>query len=54
MWDEDPDIYEEMDEHDLEHESGDDFADFGADSEIGVLGEGEAFDEYSSYLDDER
>ena len=51
MWDEDPDIFEEMDEHDLGHESLGDFADFGHDSGIGELTEDEALDEYNSYFD---
>jgi hypothetical protein len=51
MWDEDPDIFEEMNEHDLGHESAEDFADFGLDSEMGELTEAEAFDEYNSYFD---
>ena len=48
MWDEDPDIFEEMGEHDLGHESA---ADFGFDSEMGELTEAETLDEYNSYFD---
>ncbi|UCF15837.1 MAG: hypothetical protein JSW59_20770 [Phycisphaerales bacterium] len=54
MWDPDPDVFDDMDEHDFEHESQEDMADFGLDSEMGVLTEGEAFDEYSSYFDEEN
>lgn len=53
MWDHDPELFDDMDEHDFEHEPDDDLEDFGLDSEMGVLTEGEAFDEYSSYFDDE-
>jgi len=50
-WHEDPDIFEEMDEHDLGHESAEDSADLGFDSEMGELAEDEALDEYNSYFD---
>lgn len=53
MWDPDPDIFDDMDEPDFEHESEEDFTDFELDSEMGVLSDSEAFDEYSSYFDDE-
>ena len=51
MWDEDPDVFEEMDEPDLGPESSEELADFGFDSEMGELSEAEALDEYSSYFD---
>jgi hypothetical protein len=51
MWDEDPDVFEELDEHDLGHESSDDVGDFGFDSEMGEFSEAEALDEYNSYFD---
>lgn len=51
MWDEDPDIFDEMDEQEIEHESGEDFADFALDSDMGEFNEAEALDEYSSYFD---
>ena len=53
MWDPEPDIFDDMDEQDFEHDSEGFSTDFGLDSEMGVLSDGEAFDEYSSYLDDE-
>lgn len=43
MWDEEPDIVEALEEHDLECESADDFSDFGFDSSIT---EGAAEDTY--------
>ena len=51
MWDEDPDVFEEMDEHDLRHESAEEIADFGFDSEMRELSEAEALDEFNSYFD---
>lgn len=53
MWDEDPDIFDAMDEHEFENDSVDDFADLELASEMGELSEGEAFEEYGSYFDDE-
>jgi hypothetical protein len=53
MWDPDPEIFDDMDEHDFEHEPEEDMTSFDLDSEMEVLSDGEAFDEYSSYFDDE-
>lgn len=53
MWDHDPEIFDDMDEHDFEHEPEEDMTDFDLDSEMEVLSDGDAFDEYNSYFDDE-
>lgn len=53
MWDPEPDMFDDMDEPDFEHESMGDMTDFGMDSDMGVLSDGEAFDEYSSYFNDD-
>jgi len=54
MWDPEPEIFDDMDEHDFEHEPEGFSTDFGMDSEMGVLSEGDAFDEYSSYFEDDE
>ena len=53
MWDEEHDIFETLDEHDLESEFIDDFSDVALDSEIDEnVAEG-AFDEESLYDDED-
>lgn len=51
MRDEEPDIFEALEEHDFEYESADDFADLEHESEIAEFDDEDAFDEYSKYLD---
>ena len=52
MWNEDPDIFDALEEHDFEHEAADDFHDLEHESEVAELeDDGEAFDEYDTYLD---
>lgn len=49
MWDEECDIYEVLDEHDLETEFVDDFSDAALDAEIDEEASEESFDEESLY-----
>jgi len=53
MWDEECDIFEALDEHDLETEFSDDFSDMALDAEIDEDAPEEAFDEESLYDDED-
>ncbi len=53
MWDEERDIFEALDEHDLETEFIDDFSDVAIDSEIEEVPLVEAFDEEELYDDED-
>ena len=53
MWDEERDIYEVLDEHELETEFIDDFSDVTLDSEIEEAPPVEAFDEEDLYDDED-
>jgi hypothetical protein len=53
MWDDECDIFEALDEHDLETECSDDFCDLALDSDVDEDAPEEAFDEDNLYDDED-
>ncbi|MHC4430561.1 MAG: hypothetical protein ACYTBS_01850 [Planctomycetota bacterium] len=54
MWDQDPDILEALEEHDLDYESDDDLSDFEHEDDPEDPTAEDLLDEYSEYLDQDH
>ena len=52
MWNEDPDIFDALEEHNFEYDAADDYPDMEHESDMAELeDDNDAFDEYDTYLD---